>query len=96
MFRNVSLNSLYLLKRLDFFSLDVKLRIQRSRDGGKSDQRIGSWFGVAASMIILIILLFFISDKIDLMNRYHNIVYSTIMIKNEFGNQEEGQLKLGS
>ena len=96
MFSNVSLNSFYALKKLDFFSLDVKLRIQRSRDGGKSDQRIGSWFGVGASMTILIILLFLVSGKIDLMNRYHNIVYSTIMIKNDFGNKEEGQLKLGS
>ena len=82
----VSLNSLYVLKKLDFFSLDVKLRIQRSRDGGKSDQRIGSWFGVSASMIILLFLFLFISGKIDDMNRYINVVYNSIEMKNEFGN----------
>ena len=85
MFSGVSLNSLYALKSLDLFSTDVKLRIQRSREGGLSDQRVGSWFGVFISMTILAIVVSLISGKVTLMYEYENIVYSTNEMKNDFG-----------
>lgn len=85
MFSSVSLNSLYALKSLDLFSTDVKLRIQRSREGGVSDQRIGSWFGVFISMAILATVISMISGKLTLMNEYENIVYSSNEMKNDFG-----------
>lgn len=52
-FKNVSLNNLYMFKLCDLFAYDVKLRIQRSKEGGYSDAKVGSRFGVIMSFVLL-------------------------------------------
>ena len=85
MFSGISLNRMYALKRLDFFRLNVNLRIQRSKDGGKSDHFIGSWFGVFCSISIFVLLSFFANWKVADMQQYNNIEHYSIEMKNEFG-----------
>lgn len=84
LFEEISLNKLYVLKQFDFFAFDVRLRLQRSKEGGRSDQRIGSWFGVFVSFTLVVTLIQFCSTKIRNMNEYQNITYNTIELKNKF------------
>jgi hypothetical protein len=83
-FSKISLNDLYILKLCDFFAFDVKLRLQRSKEGGRSDQRIGSWFGVFMSLMLVGIIIQFCSSKINNMNDFENVTYNTIEFKNKF------------
>ena len=95
-FKKLSLNNLYLLKRLDFFAFEVKMRLQRSKEGGRSDARIGSWFGVFLSLMIVFGLIQYFSQKITSMNEYLNVSYTSIEFKNKFGNlMDERSLEAG-
>ena len=85
-FKNLSLNNLYLIKKLDFFSFNVQLRIQRSKEGGRSDDKIGSYFGVLVSVFIVFVLVIFVSSKIHSMNSFENVTYTSIEMKNKFEN----------
>jgi hypothetical protein len=66
----LSLNKLYLLKQLDFFKQPVKLRLMRSKEGGASDQSIGSFFGLALSIMIVTTLSWLFAVEIFKMNNY--------------------------
>ena len=79
-----SLNTLYMLKKIDIFSKPVELRLQRSKEGGASDTKVGSWFGVFLTFGILGTLAMMISTKIDQMNTYKNISYNSVVMKNVF------------
>ena len=88
--KNVSKNDLYILKKLDFFSFDVKLRLQRSKEGGVSDDKIGSWFGVVVSLAIILGVTSFISTKFEDIHNYSNTIYNTIEMKNKFSLTDKG------
>ena len=81
---NISKNNLYTLKKLDFFSFDVKLRLQRSKEGGVSDDKIGSWFGVFVSLAIILGVTSFIFCKFGDIQNFSNTIYNTIVMKNKF------------
>ena len=66
----ISLNRIYFLKQIDFFSQPVQFRLQRSKEGGISDQKIGSWFGLFLSVTLVAYLSFFGTYEIKIMNRY--------------------------
>ena len=68
----VTLNQLYLLKKLDLFSHDVKLRLQRSKEGNASDEKIGSWFGLFLSFCLVVLLGMLMGTKWADMNSYNN------------------------
>lgn len=85
-FKNISKNDLYLLKNYgDLFSYDVKLRVQRSKEGGLSDNKIGSWFGAIISMTLLVATIKFCSSRISNMNQFEKVTYNSIEFKNHFG-----------
>lgn len=81
---NISKNNLYTLKKIDFFRHDVKLRLQRSKEGGVSDDKIGSWFGVFVSLSIIAGLGSFISGKLNDIDTYSKTIYNSIEMKNKF------------
>lgn len=77
-------NQLYLLKKIDIFSQPVQLRLQRSREGGASDTKIGSWFGCILTLGIVGVMVNMMVHKLSALNEYNNISYSSILMKNTF------------
>ena len=60
----------------------------RSTEGGASDQRIGSWFGVILSLSLVTGIFYYLLDNITAMNNFREIKYSSIEIKNDSDDQE--------
>ena len=80
----VNLNQLYLLKKADAFSMDVKLRLQRSKEGGVSDQKIGSFFGLFLTIFMIILIIIQLNTKIAFLHNGNRTQYSQIALKNQF------------
>ena len=94
-----TLNQLYTLKKIDIFSKPVELRLQRSKEGGASDTKVGSWFGVFLTFGIIATLASMISSKIGLMNEYQNVSYESVLMKNVFHDEDSNtisELRIGN
>ena len=72
--------------------------MQRSKEGGASDTKVGSWFGVFLTFGIMAILANMINSKIGLMNEYQKVSYESVLMKNAFGSDDANttsQLMIG-
>ena len=66
----VNLDTLYALKNFDLFAQPVEMRFKRSKDQGQSNTRIGSWFGVCISILVIIVISKLLENKIHDMVSY--------------------------
>ena len=87
----VSLNNLYILKSLDLFRYDVQLRVQRSKEGGASDHKIGSWFGVFCSFCLTVMVISYMGSKWTTVIEYKDTKYNVIEMKNNFEKNANGE-----
>ena len=60
----------------------MELRLQRSKEGGASDTKVGSWVGVIMTFGIMGVLVNMIYSKVNYMNLYKKVSYESLFIKN--------------
>ena len=53
----VDQDTFFLLKKGDLFSWPVEWRVKRSKQGGASDRRVGSWTGLFLSLIFIVVMM---------------------------------------
>ena len=53
----VDQDTFFLLKKGDLFSWPVEWRVKRSKQGGASDPRVGSWTGLILSIVFIVVMI---------------------------------------
>ena len=71
-----------MLKKADLFAWPIELRVKRSKQGGASDHKIGSWTGLFLSFIVIGIMVALCALKWQDMTGFKKTKYSSLTIRN--------------
>ena len=84
----VDQDTLFILKKADLFSWPVQLRIKRSKQGGASDPKIGSWTGLFLSFIFIMMMMYLGFMKYQDMVSFEKIKYGSLSVRNSLDDSQ--------